>query len=59
MNEDPAHFVRKPVWIHPQMEGGGGGVNVGGGGPLCEILAKWGVGVSPHRGVNPQEYGNY
>ena len=27
MNEDPvwpAHFVRKPVWIHPQMEGGGG-----------------------------------
>ena len=24
-----AHFVRKPVWIHPQMEGGGGGgVNV-------------------------------
>ena len=20
-----AHFVRKPVWIHPQMEGGGGG----------------------------------
>ena len=27
MNEDPAHFVRKPVWIHPQM-GGGGGVYV-------------------------------
>ena len=37
---------------------GGGGVNVeGGGGRLCEILAKWGVGVSPHRGVNPREYG--
>ena len=34
------------------MEGGGGG-------RLCEILAKWGGGggVYPHRGINPREYG--
>ena len=29
----------------------------GGGGRLCEILAKWGVGVYPDRGVNPRGYG--
>ena len=42
------HFVKKPVWIHPQM---------GGGGHLCEILAKWGAGVYPDKGVNPRGYG--
>ena len=52
-----AHFIRKPAWIHPQIEGGGGALMCGGGGRLCEILAKWGVGVYPDRGVNPRGYG--
>ena len=36
-----------------RLRGGGGG-----GGRLCEILAKWGVGVYPDRGINPRGYGN-
>ena len=39
--------------VDPSADGGGGG------GRLCVILAKWGVGVNPHRGVNPREYGIY
>ena len=40
-----------------KLRGGGGGVTVGG--RLCEILAKWGVGVYPDRGVNQRGYGMY
>ena len=58
MNEDPVRpssFCSK-TGVDPSPDGEGGG-NVGGGGRLCEILAKWGVGVYPDRGVNPRGYG--
>ena len=45
-----AHFENRCGSI-PPMEGGGG--------CLCVILAKWGVGIYPDTGVNLRGYSSY